>query len=151
MLLYLAAVEFKRVYGALTDVHSLDVICSLVFFAVPVVFIVRLNIRQELEVSHESGSLFSLEKIQRLRKPSLLMGIADGRLCLPGYTNNFGALGTTADYEGVGEEVRYRHNGKINVTYMDMHAAPKYLIGDNYLSDLEFFGRNQEPYSVLID
>ena len=93
---------------------------------------------------------YAPQKIQRLRKPSLLMGIADGRLCLPGYTDDFGALGTTADYEGVGEEVRYRHNGKINVTYMDMHAAPKYLLGDNYLSDPEFFGRNQEPNTVTI-
>ncbi len=90
------------------------------------------------------------QKLSKVKKPSALMGMMDGVLPLSVY---WGAASLAPagvyTHEGGGEEIRYRHSGKINVLYMDMRASPKQLLGDNYLSDTEFAGRNQPTVTVF--
>lgn len=84
------------------------------------------------------------QKIGKLRNPSKLLGMMDGALALSKYCAP-ASLAPVGGYtlEGGGEEIRYRHSGQINVLFMDMRASAKMLLGDNYLADPEFFGRNQ--------
>ncbi len=90
------------------------------------------------------------QKLSKLRKPSSLMGMMDGVLPLSKF---WGAASLAPagvyTHEGGGEEIRYRHSGKINVLYMDLRASAKQLLGDNYVSDSEFAGRNQPTVTVF--
>ncbi len=90
------------------------------------------------------------QKLGKLRQPSRLMGMMDGTLPLSKYCGAASlAPAGVYTYEGGGEEIRFRHSGRINVLYMDMRASAKQLLGDNYNSDPEFFGRNQPTTPIL--
>lgn len=84
-------------------------------------------------------------KIERIQRPSRLLGIADGRLTLSYYSDKWGAPGSY----GMGDEnelVRYRHGGRVNVMMMDGHVANFFMIGTSYVDGglvmQEFYGRN---------
>ena len=63
-------------------------------------------------------------KLVRLKYPSETFGVADGRLNISSAI--WGESGWTGStYSGGEENVRFRHNGGVNVMYMDFHVAFK--------------------------
>ena len=64
------------------------------------------------------------KKLNNLRFPSGTFGIADGRVNITAADWGENAF-PSSTYAGGDENVRYRHNGGVNVMYMDFHAAFK--------------------------
>ena len=64
------------------------------------------------------------QKLTSLHFPSGTFGIADGRVNITAAEWGENAF-PTSTYAGGDENVRYRHNGGVNVMYMDFHVAFK--------------------------
>ena len=73
---------------------------------------------------HSTSSHTPPKKLNSLRFPSGTFGIADGRANITSAEWGENAW-PASTYSGGDENVRYRHNGGVNVMYMDFHVAFK--------------------------
>jgi prepilin-type N-terminal cleavage/methylation domain-containing protein/prepilin-type processing-associated H-X9-DG protein len=87
-------------------------------------------------------------KLGRIQSPSKLLGIADGKLMISYYTDRWGYYtgDKAANYTGdILEQVRYRHQGRVNLMLMDGHAENFFPIGSSYVDGgpvmSELYGR----------